>query len=201
MAPGPLQRRPTPFRSAARYIVGVEGEREEPWYFNGLIDRRLVPRPQRVDLVVLPAEDGASAPNQIVHRVQAYLDNLSLRPFDEVWLVMDRDRWKKQTLNTVFQDAQNAGWSTAMSAPCFEVWLQLHLTETPAGATAKGCKSAWRKHREQAPDRSWPFTTQHVRDAIRRANQSDPGSAWPPEQGLSSQVHRLVAKLMDERGP
>ena len=50
--------------------------------------------------------------------------------FDEVWCVFDRD--EHPDVSNALEEARQSGVETAMSTPCFELWLVLHAQERSA---------------------------------------------------------------------
>jgi hypothetical protein len=48
------------------------------------------------------------------------------QPYDEIWLVFDRDKVPLSTLQQVLKEAQAEGFNVAFSNPKFELWLLLH---------------------------------------------------------------------------
>ncbi len=55
-----------------------------------------------------------------------------LKSEDQVWLVMDVDRWTHSHLKDIAelcQQQKNTFWKTAISNPCFEIWLLLHYID------------------------------------------------------------------------
>jgi hypothetical protein len=180
--------RPTYVRDARLFVIAVEGEREEPWYFDGLVARGLIDG-KRIRLVVLPATDGLSAPEHVAARLAAFEATHALIPADPRWLVLDVDR--HHNLQSVLNEADRQGWRFAVSNPCFEVWLQLHLRDSAVGADSAQAKAAWGILRnEQGP--GWFFERVHVRSACSRGHPDD---VWaPPPPGTT--LHRLVAELV-----
>jgi len=90
----------------------------------------------------------------------------------------------------VLKEASQQGWGMAVSNPCFEVWLQLHLREAE-GVEPREAKAAWRALRnDRGP--GWFFTRDQVRAACSRGAA---GNDWIPE-APGSHVHRLVDELV-----
>jgi hypothetical protein len=51
---------------------------------------------------------------------------------DEVWFVVDTDRWGEKDNPTTPIPAAQQGWHLVQSNPCFEVWLYYHIYDEPA---------------------------------------------------------------------
>ncbi len=57
---------------------------------------------------------------------------------DTLWSVFDVDRWPVKNLSLVCHQARQKKYSLAISNPCFEVWLCLHLGDlNPNDRTCK----------------------------------------------------------------
>jgi hypothetical protein len=186
-----LQPRPAPFRDARLFVIAVEGAETEPWYFGGLIAQDLLPiRRVTIEVLAPTPEDGRSAPEHAAARLDDFLA-VSPRPPDERWLVVDVDR--HHNLMDTLARAERAGVRFALSNPCFEVWLQLHLTDTPKAGSSAEAKVGWGRLRDlEGP--GWPFRREHVVTARDRAQARDQGS-WIPE-APGSAVHRLITLLL-----
>jgi hypothetical protein len=183
-------------RDARIFVVAVEGEREERWYFEGLRDLGWVPS-QRVKLILLPAEAGSSlsAPEHVRNRLQAWLDEHQTSiDVDQRWLVVDVDR--HHNLQAVLNEAHRLGWSFAVSNPCFEVWLQLH-GGAAAGTDSASAKAAWTSWRSGRPE--WPFTREDVDGACTRAAAHPAADQWIPAPPPATGVHKLVRALLNAR--
>jgi hypothetical protein len=149
-------RRQKPFRDARRFFVAVEGERTEKWYLDGLQAHGLVDE-RRVQVLVLEAEEGRSAPKWVLSRLDAAVSAPAARfkrGLDEAWMVLDVDRWPRPELTASARECRERGWSMALSNPCFEVWLILHLEEpeAPAPQGPPGAGSARRRAGPKSTD-------------------------------------------------
>ena len=188
-------------RDARIFVVATEGERTEKRYFHGLQEQEIIDR-SRVVVHVLPS-DGASAPKRVFEAVDRFVRDRDFHEdLDEIWLVLDVDRWPEKQLSEVAQAAAQKGYFLAISNPCFELWLLLHVTGETAGiTTCDGCEGALRRllgaYNKSNLDVS-PYTRGAVLDAIERACRLDGGQVdrWP--QALGSHVHRLAARLLGQ---
>lgn len=187
-------------RDARLFVIAVEGEKTEARYFAALEERAVID-PRRVKLHVLPTEAGRSAPHHVLERLDDFAKELALQDFDETWLVIDRDRWKDKRLAEVATGAGQRGHALAVSNPCFELWLLLHVTADTSGlATCDHCGDRFR-----AAAGGWSKTGPMpaaidgaaVRAAIARADALDDGASggWP--QSIGTRVHRLVRRLLE----
>ena len=191
-------------RDARLYVIATEDSYAAPQYFRALQERGLVDR-SRISIVVLPTEDGKSAPAWLLSR----LDEWKLQqPIDEdeFWLVFDVDHHQEKELSSVATEAQQKKYRLAASNPCFEVWLLLHetddlsmlMTYSQNMRAAAGCEDELRRvlgtYNKTRID-----TTRYTRELVDLASQRaglrdvGDGSRWPAEVG--THVHRLVKRL------
>ncbi len=77
-----------------------------------------------------------SAPKWVLDSAATYSSDVGLIEEDQMWLVLDTDRWPDDQLREI-NDACNANrnWFLALSNPCFEVWLYIHLDEIETSAS------------------------------------------------------------------
>lgn len=136
-------------------------------------------------------------PSKPCERIEAHLRarRAAVEPIDEIWLVTDVDRHDLARLHEARQRLEDRRWHLAVSNPCFEVWLQLHLVDAVEGDEAKAIKAAWgaMKH-QRAPREAWPFGRTDVEQAIVRASATDDGSHVP--SAPASRVHALVSEVL-----
>ncbi len=131
------------FRDAYFFIIICEGSKREPDYF-----RFFDGMSSRVKIVPLPNESGKGSPVQLIEnatKAQAtYMDTDN--PEDQIWFVIDTDRWREQIHELRYACNQNAKWNVVQSNPCFEVWLTYHvLTNIPPLGSIDECKS-WKTY-------------------------------------------------------
>jgi len=109
-------------RDASLFVIATEGQETERQYFEGF-------RNPRVHVEVLPTGlDGRSSPEQVLARLAEFRDRYDFGPEDQLWVVVDVDRWGDRKLRDVCRDAQGR-FDIAVSNPCFEFWLYLHVSE------------------------------------------------------------------------
>jgi len=71
------------------FIIATEGECTEEIHFTALKP----PRNASIQLKVLPARKGKSAPKEVLARLRSYDRDAGSGQRDELWLVVDRDTW------------------------------------------------------------------------------------------------------------
>lgn len=73
-------------------------------------------------------DEGKSAPKWLLDRVAKYEDKNRIKADDQVWFVLDIDRWTSEAIYTIYQECKTKeNRLTAISNPCFEVWLYNHF--------------------------------------------------------------------------
>jgi hypothetical protein len=114
-----------PFRSATLFVIVCEGEKREPkyfQYFDGISSRNKV--------YPVPSEEGKSAPNHLVQNANSASERYGLNVQDELWFVVDTDRWRDHLHKLQSECSAKNNWHVAISNPCFEVWLYYHFSRT-----------------------------------------------------------------------
>lgn len=190
-------------RDARIYVIATEGRRTEPAYFRGLQEGDLIDR-TRVKIVVEPTlDDGRSAPNHVLARLEGFAAQHNLLGEDELWLVSDLDRWPEPMLSRVAQQCHQKGYHVALSNPCFELWLLLHHTDRVEGVTTpreaeEALRRAFGGYNKSNLDTSF-LTEDILRTAVERARTLDtsPQDRWPQTTG--TRVYLLVENLLDHR--
>lgn len=121
-----------PFKNAKKIYIFCEGEKKEVDYFKFFQGFA-----SNIDIIPIPNDNGKSDPTKL--KVQAELSlekkhiSLDEELLDEVWFVIDTDRWNEQnkigTLKDFVQEKNKSyqGWFVAQSNPSFEIWLYYHF--------------------------------------------------------------------------
>jgi L-rhamnose mutarotase len=128
-----------PFRDASLFIIICEGSKREPDYFrffDGLSSR--------IKVITIPNESGKGSPVHLMENAkkaeETFLD--AKHTADQIWLVIDTDRWQEKIHELRSACKQNSRWNLVQSNPCFEVWLYYHVkTDTPELNDIEACKS------------------------------------------------------------
>lgn len=111
------------FRDARRFFIVAEGEREDRYFswFQGKNPKRLI-------VNIIQREGIGSAPQNMLKRLERFLPESARLEGDQVWFVLDVDRWPRKAVEELSQLVENQkDWSIAISNPCFEVWLYYHV--------------------------------------------------------------------------
>lgn len=172
-----------------RILVVCGGVRTERDYIDAL--RRI--NADRIVVVVRPRGlDPAGCVRYAI--AQNQLDDSA---FDEVWCVVDVDEFD---LTVALRHGRDGGVQLAVSNPCFELWLLLHLVD--ATRRFDGAKDVTCELRRVLPsyDKArlmFPDFRAGVEKAIERAQRLEVGGNEHPNP--SSGMWRLTARIVGER--
>jgi hypothetical protein len=123
----------------------------------------------------------------------------ALKPYDEAWVVVDKDDWTEHQLTQLHTWSRSqANYHFALSNPKFEYWLLLHFEDGEGIASAQDCDKRLKRH---IPNygASYDFSSisqQRISDAVHRAKKRDnpPCQDWPRNPGVTT-VYRLVERI------
>lgn len=197
-------------RSARLVVIASEGRCTEAIYFSAVRDNLRAPN---VHVEILERDTNESSPEKVHAQIAEFMRHYNIEDDDELWLVIDRDRWHDRMLSSVARlCAQNSHLNFCMSNPCFELWLLLHLEdirtydgETFAELTANRKNSAgvtWLKKRMRDLLGSYNESNYdavsllpNIDRAITIARDLDtnPSDRWPQTTG--THVYRLIESI------
>lgn len=183
----------SPFRDTRLIVVATEGELTEPQYFRMFGN-------SRVQIRILPTVGGLSAPKHVLARIKSYKKEFQIGREDQLWLVIDVDRWGAAQLAEVAQKARQANLRLAVSNRCFEIWLLLHHEDIPVDPQMSGAEAEVRLRAILGEFNSSNLQTAHfqphLETAIQRALKLDltPTDVWPNKNG--SHVYRLMQEVL-----
>jgi hypothetical protein len=121
----PPRTRRSGVRDARLIIIAAEGLNTEKKYFSDLRATYLNPR---IHLEILERLSSASDPARVIRLLDSFRKKYKVQPgYDQLWLVIDVDRWGEGKLAEIARLCQQKDYDLAVSNPCFEVWLLLHL--------------------------------------------------------------------------
>lgn len=119
-------------RDYTLFAIACEGGKREPDYFK--LFQFFSPK-IKVDIIEeVIGDDNSlissihkSSPRWVLERAVKYIEREGLNEEDELWFVMDTDRWEVEQLREVAEYCnQFSNWHIVLSNPCFEVWLYFH---------------------------------------------------------------------------
>ena len=120
--------------------------------------------------------------------------------FDEIWCVFDVDA--HPDVNSAIAEARDAGIGIAVSNPCFELWLVLHVedrsTEVHRHTIQRRARDLGLLDRKSIAAASWPRLADGYDDAKQRAQNLDTihkDAVRKPGANPSSGVWRLIDSI------
>lgn len=213
-----IRERREAFRDTRLIVIASEGKDTERIYFNALAAEYMNPR---VHVHILERNDNEinnSSPEHVLKQLNDYKDQYELESDDELWLVVDRDRWTEAMLSQVATEcAQDNYMHMALSNPCIELWLLLHLVDVtllPPEELLLWIENR-RKSKNADPylkvrlrqemgsyhesDYDAKMLITHVEVAIARAKALDNNSTdrWP--QTFGTRVYLLAERIMNRK--
>lgn len=210
-----MRERREAFRDARLVVVASEGKDTERIYFKALAKEYANPRVHVHVLERSEDEKNNSSPEHVLKQLNDYKTQYALEADDELWLVVDKDSWTDGMLSRVAAVcAKDAAMNMALSNPCFELWLLLHL-EDATSLTPEEYKM-WLENRRKSKNADpylkvrvrqklgsyhessydAPALVVNVETAIERARRLDkgPDDRWP--QTLGTRVYLLAESVV-----
>lgn len=204
------------FKEAEKlFVLAYEGEKTEPYYFNGLRGSDIFNDSGIIEIISLVREKRTGTdPISVKSLLKTAKSSFRFKASDEFWLVIDRDHWEtihKHSFDDIVSDCESEGnFFMALSNPCFELWILLHFVDPSTwdveqidliyenkktdGKNYLSQQIAEVLEREYAKvppvSEMLPFT----KIAIERAKTIDKPGKYPKEVG--THVYRLVEKLI-----
>lgn len=211
-----IRERREAFLDARLIVIASEGKDTERIYFKALAKEYTNPRVHVHILKRSEDEKNNSSPEHVLEQLNEYKCQYELEADDELWLVTDKDHWTEAMLSRVATECmQDVSMHMALSNPCFELWLLLHLVDVSSLTPEE--QRLWIENRRKSKS-SNPYLKvllrqkmgsyhesaydvltliQHVEVAIERARLLDknPADRWP--QTLGTRVYLLAESVMN----
>ena len=211
-----MRERREAFRDARLIVIASEGKDTERIYFKALAKEYTNPRVHVHVLERSENEQNNSSPEHVLKQLNDYKGHYELESDDELWLVVDRDRWTEAMLSRVATEcAQDNFMHVALSNTCIELWLLLHLVDATLLTPEE--QQLWMENRRKSKNAD-PYLKvrlrqemgsyhessydakmliEHVEVAIARAKALDknPADRWP--QTLGTRVYLLAESVMN----
>lgn len=213
-----MRERQEAFRDARLIIIASEGKDTERIYFKALAKEYTNPRVHVHILERSEAEQNNSSPEHVLKQLNDYKEQYALEADDELWLVVDKDRWTEAMLSHVATECvQDNYMHMALSNPCIELWLLLHLVDVSLLRPEEQLQ--WLENRRKSKNTD-PYLKVRLRKemgsyhesaydvqmlianvetAIKRARTLDknPADRWP--QTLGTRVYLLAESVMNRK--
>ena len=182
------------------FILSTEGFVTEPEYFRQL-ETLLDGDAVHVEIV---CDSHKSAPVHVLKRAKDAVRTFVLSDKDEVWCVIDKDKWPREQIQPLHAWSQEQGAKEhrglAVSTPKFELWLLLHLEEVAGQHSSAQVSERIRPYLRAEKHLPMGFVTRdRVNAAIARAQALVPDyyEPWPNKTGTT--VFLLVKRLLEKQ--
>jgi hypothetical protein len=189
------------------FAISCEGGVREPNYFklfthmSGKIAVDII-EDIVSDFEMRSKHENKSAPKWVLDRAIRYIEKEGLLDEDDLWFVMDTDRWSEEQLREIAMYCEeNPNWNIVLSNPCFEVWLYFHK-KTKIVNTGLKCAHDYKSEISTFdkggyhPFRFIPF----IEDAIKNAKAADTNSAHYFPNEKETKVYKLGEALIEVIG-
>lgn len=193
----PLDRTTKPVRDARLVIIASEDRYAVRQYFDFF-------ESTWIQFRVLETQDGKSAPQHVLDRIDEYIKEFEIDEEDSFWVVTDCDHWVEsnhiQNLTRVLQQCRQKGINVALSNPCFDLWLLLHFADFPEETTLTCNEIADRLRAaaggyDKTKIYNLPINTEKVSQALKRASDKHPSPVEIPTY-LQTAVHLIIQDLV-----
>ena len=213
-----MRERREAYRDARLIVIASEGKDTERIYFKALAKEYTNPRVHVHILERSVDEQNNSSPEHVLKQLNDYKEQYALEADDELWLVVDKDRWTEAMLSHVATECvQDNYMHMALSNPCIELWLLLHLVDVSLLRPEEQLQ--WLENRRKSKNTD-PYLKVRLRKemgsyhesaydvqmlianvetAIKRARTLDknPADRWP--QTLGTRVYLLAESVMNRK--
>lgn len=187
-----------PFRDSRLFVIATEGAKREVSYFEYLVREN-----QRIKVKVLSpggSEENKSSPKWVLDRASRFVEEFGLAENDQLWLVIDVDRWPEETLHELGKECLKVkSWNLAISNPCFEVWLMLHYFEIDKSDVKTCSELKTLLGSKINGGYTVEVAARNVEKAIIRAKKDDSNREHYYCNSMESKVYKLVSQLVDFR--
>lgn len=116
------------------FVLSYEGQKTEVKYFNNLRESEYFNDSGIIEIIPLKREvNTGTDPLTVKKLLKKAKTEFPFKDSDEFWLIIDRDDW--ESIHNIDFDKlakeceEEDNFFLAMSNPCFEIWLILHLTK------------------------------------------------------------------------
>ena len=188
-----------------RILIVCEGIKTEPFYFKA-ISSALPPRIVEVDV----QGEGANT-QSLVDGARRHRDRRAGGdyPYDEVWVVFDRDSFAPAAFDNAIHSAEGTGMKVAWSNEAFELWYILHFEDRQTGMSREDYQVCLTGHLNEPYKKNDPHMYRKLAEQGDEALASRRAAALiDAHEGLArhevnpgTTVHRLVEKLNSFRVP
>lgn len=194
----PLRRRAPRIDERSRFVIFCEGELTEPLYLKAFASLQEVR-----NLATLDIRGMGRGPRRLVEEARDVKrsERGQSTGASEYWCVFDVEAPKPHDrLHEAVQMARDNGIHTAISNPCFELWLILHFADRDKWIDNSACRGLRHQHDGSQGKSVDGATYMGLRDqAIQRAKRlqilHSTASRELPDDNPSSGMYRLLEAI------
>jgi hypothetical protein len=201
------------------FILSFEGSVSEKKYFIDFRNSEWFNDSGLIEVIPLKRPKNAGTdPISVKNLLKKAKSEFRFKPTDEFWLIIDRDHWENiHNINfaNLVQECKNENnFYLAMSNPCFEIWLLLHLKDIDEFSSTEkqqifdNPKIGSKKHYidkviEAIQGRGYDKSPNprvylpNIKIAIQRAKDLNINDEDYPTQ-LGSHIYKIIEKLIKE---
>lgn len=202
----PLKRRVATRQPRKTLLIFCEGKRTEPEYLDALKRQPSVRDVAAVDLRVETGHGGSVPKTLVSMAIDARRRAIDEEgEIDEFWCVFDVE-WPRNhpDLKDAVEQARQGGIELAISNPCFEVWLILHLQDQGAWLDSDDARRL-RRRLDGSSDkgldaaRYMPLSNSASRRATELDERHRQNGTVFPDDNPGSGMHRLLRAVEPPR--
>lgn len=186
------------------FAIVCEGQKREPNYFKLF---RFLSQKVKVDVIeeiiseaeALHINPNKSAPKWVLDRAVRYIEKEGLSDEDDLWFVMDIDRWDVKQLFEIAEYCKSyPNWNIVLSNPCFEVWLYLHKKNDFEKSSSKTCSDLKSELSQLAKGGYNPITfLSNIEKAITNAKSIDTNKEHFMPNMMETKVYLLGEAILN----
>ncbi len=180
------------------FLLSCEGAVTERQYFN-------VFKRKGVNIhIEKPRDKGDSntSPKGVLKRMVNSAHWEKMKPGDEAWIVMDKDKWTDVQISKVEKwtcEYSEIHRDVAISNPKFEYWLLLHFEDVKGGEAAEKCADRLKKffpgYEKEIDTRK--ITEEMIKTAVDRAKNRYKKVSNPYKDSIAfTSVYKLVDSIL-----
>jgi hypothetical protein len=185
-----------------RILILCEGKKTEPNYFKSIKAGKPKTSAVRIEVANTKKNTAKELVDEAI-RLMNKAKSEDKNPYNEVWVVFDRDGYTKHP--EAFNRANSKNIKIAFSSTCFEFWLLLHFEYTTYSFS--NCDDAIRRLKAHIPDyekggEHFALLQPKINDAIKNGgkiiahcNKTGNSQIW--EYNPYTDVGLLVEKLLN----
>ena len=188
------------------FAIACEGGKREPDYFKKFQHLSKKIKVDVIETCITDDEmqiyfDDKSAPQWVLDRARRYVEKVGLIDEDDLWFVIDRDKWEDSQLREIASYCDEIpNWHIVISNPCFEVWLYFHMRSDISASESTCCDEFKTEIARFDPGGYNPLVfIQRFQEAIVIAKAADSDSNYFLPKFKETKVYQLgeaiVAKI------